>query len=69
MTCPKPILVVEKVSTANNGVAWVKFEDQRDMQRALRDIEDGRVVFDGSVVTAKASLPRYWPTESTRRYY
>lgn len=69
VSCPKPILVVEKVSTPNCGVCWVKFEDKRDMAKAHHAILQGLVSFDGQIAEAISSKPRYWPTEETRRYY
>jgi hypothetical protein len=69
VSCPKPILVIDKISTPNGGVCWVKFEDRRDMDKAHQAILQGQVILDGRVAEAKALFPRYWPTEETRRYY
>lgn len=69
VSCPKPILVVEKVADANCGVCWVKYEDKRDMDKAYDAICKGQVVLDGRIAEAEKKQPHYWPTEHTRRYY
>lgn len=69
VSCPRPILVALKTNDNNCGTAWVKYNDRRDMEIALEAIEQERVVVDGRVLMAKYHLPRYWPTEDTRRYY
>ncbi len=69
VACPKPLLVSEKTNDPNCGVAFVKFEDRRDLERAEQEVVKGHISFDGNPVRLQKSLPRYWPTEQTRRYY
>ena len=78
--CPKTLNVVERnikqVAAAENGETWhnegfayVRFGDRRDYLRALRSVEEGRVVVDGAVVSGDSITPFSWPTDRTRRYF
>lgn len=69
VSCPKPRLCSLRSNDENNGVAIIIFADQRDLQAATVAVQAKEVKFDGQAPTVQTRLPRYWPTESTRRYY
>lgn len=69
VNCPKPLVVTQLIKDENDGFGFVRFEDRRDRDAALRDVHEGKIVFRGKQVTGKEIVPGYWPKESTRRYY
>ena len=69
VSCPKSLLVTQRSKYPNNGVAFLRFDDKRDLDKAFIDIKNGYIVFDGMVIQGEHILPPIWPTEKTRRYY
>eukprot|EP01039_Chlorochromonas_danica_P000860 gene860-935_t len=69
VSCPKPLVVAERVLDPNCGYAFVRFHDKRDAKAAVQDIEEGKVHFNGQQVTGHLVYPSYWPSEKTRTYY
>lgn len=69
VTCPTPMLILEFTGDPNDGFAFVRYEDKRDLDRAFGAIERGDVVIDGFTVTGKVIPPRFWPNDKSRRYY
>lgn len=67
--CPKPIIVTQQVKDANIGHAFVRFEDVRDRDAAVKAYNGGEITFGEPTVKAKPLVPSFWPTEKTRRFY
>lgn len=63
------MVVTQQIKDENDGVAFIRFEDRRDRDAALRDVTEGKIVFRGKIITGKEIIPGYWPREGTRRYY
>jgi hypothetical protein len=69
VSCPRSVVVTEQTTDANQGFAFVRFKDRRDLAKAAGDMADklltvGEHVLDGEIVP-----PRHWPNDKTRRYY
>jgi len=78
--CPKTLDVIQRQikQTAasergeqwnNEGIAYVRFTDRRDYNRALNAVLAGKVVIDGVNVLGEAINPFSWPNDKTRRYW
>jgi len=67
--CPKPLQVNLRPREPNVGYAFVRFDDKRDLEVALNDVNAEKVSFHGHISKGELLLPSYWPTERTRRYY
>jgi len=69
VNCPKPIVVTQQIKDPNIGYAFVRFEDKRDREVALKAFNAGEISFHDSKVSVKPLVPAFWPTEQTRRFY
>jgi len=66
---PKPLQVEKRPKEPNIGIGFVRFEDKRDVESALRDINRGGVELEGVVLRGEYAPPQFWPSERTRRYF
>ena len=69
MSCPKTLLVTERPRDPNVGVAFVRFDDRRDLDVALADLTAAKITFDGQIIKGEMLRPGCWPTNQSRRYY
>lgn len=66
---PVPLQVHLRIKEKNQGFAFIRFDDIRDLKVALKDLEAGKVIIDGNVISGTYQQPFNWPSEKTRRYY
>jgi RNA recognition motif-containing protein len=66
---PVPLQVNLRTKDKNQGYAFIRFEDLRDLKVALKDLQAGIVIIDGNVITGTYQQPFNWPSEKTRRFY
>ena len=67
--CPRPLHVTLRTTDANQGFAFIRFKDKRDLEVALADVKAGKLIVDGQVLTGDYLVPSFWPTDKTRRYF
>ena len=66
---PKPLQISIRPKGPNMGYGFVRFIDKRDLDKALRDIQERNIIIDGSTLEGEYVTPQYWPSDKTRRYY
>ena len=67
--CPKPIHVNLRTKDGNSGYAFVRYVDKRDLNLALEDCKNGKVIIANNVIKAEYTPPTHWPSDKTRRYW
>jgi hypothetical protein len=66
---PRPTIVTQQTNEANCGHAFIRYKDKRDLMKARKELDEGRIEIDGCVLHGETQNPSYWPTEKTRRFY
>ena len=68
--CPRPQHVHLRLNDGreNDGFAFLRFKDARDLKSAMDALNAGLIVFRGDVATGEVWKPYQWPTDKTRRY-
>lgn len=68
--CPRPQHVHLRLKDGryNEGFAFLRFKDPRDMKKAMESITKGLITFSGQTITGEVWKPYQWPTQKTRRY-
>ena len=58
-----------RVEDPNVGIAFIRFNDKRDMKDALQAMKEGKIEFDGMITKGEHVPPLHWPNDKSRRYY
>mmetsp|Transcript_23924 Transcript_23924/g.54102 ORF Transcript_23924/g.54102 Transcript_23924/m.54102 type:complete len:312 (+) Transcript_23924:51-986(+) len=66
---PRPTIVTQQTNEANCGHAFIRYKDKRDLMKARKELDEGRIEIDGCVLHGETQNPSHWPTEKTRRFY
>jgi len=69
VTCPKPLLVIERTNKPNCGFAFVRYKNRLHLENALEAVKSLSITIDNQTIFGESLVPPFWPTEKTRRYY